>query len=292
MFSGKLNKPDIKYLQEKALAIRRDILEMLCAAGSGHPGGSLSAAEFFTTLYFAELRHDPKNPKWPDRDRVFLSKGHACPVLYSTLAEAGYFQTSELKTLRKLGSMLQGHPHMLKTPGIEISAGSLGQGLSVANGTAIGLKLDKSDSRVFCIMGDGELQEGSVWEAIMTSAHRNLDNLVAWVDYNNLQIDGKLDDVKKMSPLPEKFKAFNWHVIEIGGHSIEETLKAFKEARETKGKPTVIIAHTVKGKGVCFMENKPEWHGVAPNKEQLEAALKDLCMVNGPTKSQIENADA
>ncbi|MEI7905295.1 MAG: transketolase [Candidatus Firestonebacteria bacterium] len=292
MFQGKLSKPDIKFLQQKALAIRKDILEMLNAAGSGHPGGSLSAVELFTALYFAELRHDPKNPKWPDRDRVYLSKGHACPVLYSALAEAGYYSVSELKTLRKLGSILQGHPHMLKTPGVEISGGSLGQGLSVANGTAMGLKMDKSDSRVFCIMGDGELQEGSVWEAIMTSAHRNLDNVVAWIDYNNLQIDGKLDDVKKLAPLPDKFKAFNWHVIEIDGHSLEETLKAFKEARETKGKPTVIIARTIKGKGVCFMENKAEWHGVAPNKEQLEAALKELCIIEGPTKNQTENAEA
>ncbi len=292
MFQGKNSKPDLKYIKDKAMAIRKDILEMLNAAGSGHPGGSLSAADFFAALYFAELRHDPKNPKWPDRDRVFLSKGHACPVLYAALAESGYFPVPELLTLRKLHSRLQGHPHMLKTPGVEISAGSLGQGLGVANGTAMGLKMDGSDSRVFCVMGDGELQEGSVWEAIMTSAHRKLDNVVAWVDYNNLQIDGKVEDVKGVSPLVEKFRAFNWHVIEIDGHSIEETLKAFKEARGTKGKPTMIVARTEKGKGVCFMENKPEWHGVAPNKEQLEEALKGLCVIEGPSKSQIENADA
>lgn len=277
MFQCRDINPDINFIKEKAKQIRINLVKALCEAGSGHPGGSLSAADFFATLYFAELRHDPKNPKWEKRDRVILSKGHACPVLYATLAEAGYFPVEELKTLRKLGSRLQGHPHSLKTPGVEISSGSLGQGLGVANGCALGLKLDGVDSRVFVVMGDGELQEGSVWEAVMTSAHRKLDNLCAWVDYNNLQIDGSVEDVKGIAPLADKFKAFKWHVIEIDGHSISAHLKAFKEARETKNKPTVIIAKTIKGKGVCFMENKAEWHGVAPNKEQLEAALKDLC---------------
>ncbi|MFH1073917.1 MAG: transketolase [Candidatus Firestonebacteria bacterium] len=292
MYQGKNESPDIKKLEEHTVSIRRGILLALNAAGSGHPGGSLSMVEFLTALYFAELRHDPKNPKWEKRDRVFLSKGHAVPGLYSVLAEAGYFPKEELITLRKLHSRLQGHPHSAKTPGIEISAGSLGQGLGAANGAALGLRLEGSDSRVFCIMGDGELQEGSVWEAMMTSAHRKLDNVVAWVDYNNLQIDGNIEDVKGLAPLAEKFRAFNWHVIELDGHSIEAHLKAFKEARATKGKPTVLIARTIKGKGVCFMENKAEWHGVAPNKEQLEAALKDLCVVNGPTKKQVENAEA
>ncbi|OGF47402.1 MAG: transketolase [Candidatus Firestonebacteria bacterium RIFOXYA2_FULL_40_8] len=291
MYQGKNETPDIKKLEEHTVSIRKGILLALNAAGSGHPGGSLSMVEFITALYFAELRHDPKNPKWDKRDRVFLSKGHAVPGLYSVLAECGYFPKEELVTLRKLHSRLQGHPHSAKTPGIEISAGSLGQGLGAANGAALGLRLDGSDSRVFCIMGDGELQEGSVWEAIMTSAHRKLDNVVAWVDYNNLQIDGTIEDVKGLAPLAAKFKAFNWHVINVDGHSIEAHLKAFKEARATKGKPTVLIAKTIKGKGVCFMENKAEWHGVAPNNEQLEAALKDLCVVNGPSKEQVESAD-
>lgn len=276
MFQGRNSTPDLRVLKERAVNIRRNILISLESAGSGHSGGSLSAVEFFVSLYFAEIRHDPENPKLKDRDRVFLSKGHACPVLYATLAETGYFPVEELKTLRKLHSRLQGHPHCLKTPGVEISAGSLGQGLGVANGTALGLRLDKSNARVYVCMGDGELQEGSVWEAVMTSAHRKLDNLCAWVDYNNLQIDGKVEDVKGIAPLPEKFKSFNWNVIEIDGHSIEEHLKAFEVARETKEKPTVIIAHTIKGKGVSFMEDKVEWHGLAPNKEQLEQALKEV----------------
>ncbi|MFH1825066.1 MAG: transketolase [Candidatus Firestonebacteria bacterium] len=280
--------PDLNFLKERAISIRRNILISLATAGSGHPGGSLSAVEFFVSLYFAELKHDPKNPKWEGRDRVFLSKGHACPVLYATLAEAGYFPVEELKTLRKLHSRLQGHPHCLKTPGVEISAGSLGQGLGVANGCALGLRLDKSNARVYVVMGDGELQEGSVWEAVMTSAHRKLDNLCAWVDYNNLQIDGRVEDVKGLAPLPEKFRAFNWNVIEIDGHSMEEHLRSFKSARDTKGKPTVIIAHTIKGKGVSFMEDKVEWHGVAPNKEQLDLALKELDI--NPSQKQLENA--
>ncbi len=292
MFQGRNEKPDIKQLEQHTISIRKGILVSLNAAGSGHPGGSLSMVEFLTALYFAELRHDPANPKWIKRDRVFLSKGHANPGLYAVLAESGYFPVEELLTLRKLHSRLQGHPHSEKTPGIELSAGSLGQGLGAANGAALGLKLDGSDSRVFCILGDGELQEGSVWEAIMTAAHRKLDNVLAWIDYNNLQIDGNVEDVKGIAPLAAKLKAFNWHVIEIDGHSIQAHLAAFKEARATKGKPTVIVAKTIKGKGVCFMENKAEWHGVVPNKEQLEDALKGLCVVNGPSKAQLENADA
>jgi transketolase len=292
MFNGRDENPDIKNLENIASILRHNVLIALCKAGSGHPGGALSAADFFAALYFAELRHDPKNPKWQGRDRVFLSKGHACPILYASLAESGYFPQEELKKLRKIDSMLQGHPHMEKTPGVEVSSGSLGHGLGIANGCAMALRMDSNDARVYVALGDGEIQEGSVWEAIMTSAHRKLDNIFLWVDSNNLQIDGKVEDVKGVMPLADKFKAFNWHVIEIDGNSIEQNIKAFKEARTVKGKPTCVVAKTVKGKGVCFMENKAEWHGVAPNKEQLDAALKDICIIAGPTRKQLEYADA
>ncbi len=267
---------DVGALAQLARQVRRDIVEMTHAAGSGHPGGSLSAVELMVGLYFAKLRHDPKRPDWNERDRFVLSKGHACPVLYSVLARSGYFPPGELLTLRKFGSRLQGHPHRLKTPGVEVSSGSLGQGLSVANGLALGARLRSLDIRVYCLMGDGELQEGSVWEAAMSAGHFGLDNVTAMVDYNNLQIDGPVEDVMGLAPLAEKWRSFRWHVIEIDGHSLPAVLGAFDEAEATRGKPSVIIARTVKGKGVSFMENATGWHGLAPNDEQLAAALKEL----------------
>lgn len=256
--------------------VRRDIVEMTHAAGSGHPGGSLSAVELMVGLYFHTMRHDPTNPQWSDRDRFILSKGHACPVHYSVLARTGYFPTEELVTLRKLGSRLQGHPNMMTIPGLDSSSGSLGQGLSIANGLAMAAKLNGQKHRVFCLLGDGELQEGQVWEAIMSAAHYKLDNVCALVDYNNLQIDGCCEDVMGIAPLADKWRAFNWHVIEIDGHNMNEVLAAYAEAAATLGKPSVIIARTTKGKGVSFMENAADWHGKAPNKEQLASALAEL----------------
>lgn len=256
--------------------VRADILRMTEAAGSGHPGGSLSAVELLTVLYFKVLRHRPQEINWPNRDRFILSKGHANPVLYAVMARSGYFPVEELLTLRKLGSRLQGHPNMRSLPGLESSSGSLGQGLSIANGLAIGAKLDNKNYRVYCLMGDGELQEGQIWEAAMTAAHYKLDNICGIVDYNNLQIDGNVEDVMGIAPLKEKWLSFNWHVIEVDGHNITEIEKAYRSAQEVKGKPTVIIANTVKGKGVSFMENKANWHGKAPNKEELTAALEEI----------------
>lgn len=256
--------------------VRRDIVEMTHAAGSGHPGGSLSAVELMVGLYFETMRHNPEDPKWVDRDRFILSKGHACPVLYSVLARTGYFSPDELLTLRKLGSRLQGHPDMLSLPMLDNSSGSLGQGLSVSNGLAIAARLNKQDYRVYCLLGDGELQEGQVWEAIMSAAHYKLDNVCAIVDYNNLQIDGCCEDVMGIAPLADKWRAFNWHVIEIDGHDMSQVLAAYEEAATTVGKPSVIIARTVKGKGVSFMENVAGWHGTAPNKAQLATALAEL----------------
>lgn len=257
-------------------SVRRDIVEMTHHAGSGHPGGSLSAVELMVGLYFHAMRHDPKNPTWKDRDRFILSKGHACPVHYSVLAHAGYFPVEELNTLRKFGSRLQGHPNMHLLPGLDNSSGSLGQGLSVSNGLAIAAKLNKQDYRIYCLLGDGEIQEGQVWEAAMTAAHYKLDNVCALLDYNNLQIDGCCEDVMGIAPLTDKWRAFNWHVIEIDGHCMEQVLAAYEEAKATKGKPSIIIARTIKGKGVSFMENRAEWHGTAPNKEQLAKALAEL----------------
>ncbi|KAF0193799.1 MAG: transketolase [Bacillota bacterium] len=265
-----------KLLAPICKTVRRDIVEMTHAAGSGHPGGSLSAVELMVALYFDTLRHNPEDPKWDDRDRFILSKGHACPVLYSVLARTGYFSPDELVTLRKLGSRLQGHPDMLSLPGLDSSSGSLGQGLSVANGLAIAGRLNKKDYRVYCLLGDGELQEGQVWEAIMSAAHYKLDNVCAMVDYNNLQIDGCCEDVMGIAPLADKWRAFNWHVIEIDGHDLSQVSAAYAEAATTTGKPSVIIARTVKGKGVSFMENVAGWHGTAPNKVQLAAALAEL----------------
>jgi transketolase len=265
-------------LAEKAKKIRINVIRMLCEAGTGHPGGSLSAADLVTALYFSVMKHDPKKPGWNGRDVFILSKGHVCPVLYAVLAEAGYFKKEELFTLRKLDSRLEGHPSKEKgLPGIEVSSGSLGMGLSVANGVALGFKLDGLEHRrVYCLMGDGELQEGQIWEAAMTAAHYKLDNVCAIVDHNKLQIDGKVGEVKNVEPLKEKWEAFGWKAIELDGHDMAQILDGFEKAKAAKGMPVVIIAHTVKGKGVSFMENQVEWHGKAPKKEQMELALKEL----------------
>ncbi len=266
----------LQQLRGRARAIRRQIVTMIAAARSGHPGGSLSATEIVTALYFHLMRLDPGSPAWADRDRFVLSKGHAAPVLYAALAERGYFPTEELPTLRRLGSRLQGHPDMKRTPGVEVSTGSLGQGLSVANGMALAGKLDGKDYRVFVLLGDGEMAEGQVWEAAMAAAHYRLDNVTAFLDHNGLQIDGPITEVLSPEPLRAKWEAFGWNVLSIDGHDFKAIIQAAAQAAEMKGKPTMIIAETVKGKGVSFMENKAEWHGSAPNAEQLAQALAEL----------------
>ena len=263
-------------LQITANEVRKGIVTAVHSAKAGHPGGSLSAADIFTYLYFEEMNVDPANPKWEDRDRFVLSKGHVAPGLYSTLAEKGYFPKEDLKTLRHTGSYLQGHPDMKHIPGIDMSSGSLGQGVSVAVGMAAAGKYDKKDYRVYTLTGDGEIQEGQIWEAAMWAGHRKLDNLVVIVDNNNLQIDGSVEDVCSPYPIDKKFEAFNFHVINIDGNDFDQIRAAFKEARETKGMPTAIIAKTVKGKGVSFMENAAGWHGKAPNDEEYEIAMADL----------------
>lgn len=267
---------DIKALEKTAADIRIGIVKAIHNAGSGHPGGSLSAADIVTALYFDEMNIDPKEPRMENRDKFILSKGHAGPVQYSALAARGYFNLDELMTLRKLGSRFQGHPDMNKVPGIEMSTGSLGQGFSAAGGMAMANKLDGNPGRIYVLLGDGEIQEGIVWEAAMSAAHNKLDNLVGILDYNGLQIDGKNEDVMTVSPVDEKFAAFGWNVIKIDGHDFSEILGAFKQARECSGKPTMIIAKTVKGKGVSFMENNPGWHGKAPNEDELKQAIADL----------------
>lgn len=263
-------------LQKTANEVRKGIVTAVHAAKAGHPGGSLSAADIYTYLYFEEMNIDPKNPKMEDRDRFVLSKGHTAPGLYSTLAQRGYFPVEDLVTLRKLGSYLQGHPCMQHIPGVDMSSGSLGQGISTAVGMAMGAKLQGKTNRVYTLLGDGECEEGQVWEAAMFAGHRKLDNLCVIVDYNGLQIDGKLEDVCSAEPFADKFAAFRFHVIEIDAHNFDEIRAAFKEARETKGQPTVIIARSVKGKGVSFMENSADWHGKAPNDEQYAVAMADL----------------
>ena len=255
---------------------RRNIVEMVYHAKSGHPGGSLSIADLLTVLYFEEMKLDSSDARAPKRDRFVLSKGHAAPAIYATLMEKGYVDKALVTELRKFGSPLQGHPDLKKLPGIDMSTGSLGQGLSAAQGMAISAKISNDDFRVYAILGDGELQEGQVWEAFMSAPHFGLDNLVAIVDSNDLQIDGNVSKVMPVEPLTDKFKSFNWHVINIDGHNFEEIRKALEEARNTKGKPTVIIAKTVKGKGVSFMENNAGWHGKAPNKEEFEKAMEEL----------------
>lgn len=264
-------------LQITANEVRKGIVTAVHSAKAGHPGGSLSAADIFTYLYFEEMNIDPKNPKKPDRDRFVLSKGHTAPGLYSTLAQRGYFPVEDLKTLRHLGSYLQGHPDMKHIPGVDMSSGSLGQGISAAVGMALSAKLTNDDYRVYTLLGDGEIQEGQVWEAAMFAGFRRLDNLVVIVDNNGLQIDGPVDQVCSPYPINEKFKAFNFHVIDLkDGNDMDQIADAFKEARNTKGMPTAIIAHTVKGKGVSFMENQVGWHGKAPNDEEYAVAMEDL----------------
>lgn len=264
-------------LQITANEVRKGIVTAVHSAKAGHPGGSLSAADIFTYLYFEEMNIDPKNPKKPDRDRFVLSKGHTAPGLYSALAQRGYFPVEDLKTLRHLGSYLQGHPDMKHIPGVDMSSGSLGQGISAAVGMALSAKLTNDDYRVYTLLGDGEIQEGQVWEAAMFAGFRKLDNLVVIVDNNGLQIDGPVDQVCSPYPINEKFKAFNFHVIDLkDGNDMDQIADAFKEAKNTKGMPTAIIAHTVKGKGVSFMENQVGWHGKAPNDEEYAVAMEDL----------------
>ena len=263
-------------LAKMANEVRKGIVTGVHSAKAGHPGGSLSAADIFTFLYFEEMNIDPKDPKKEDRDRFVLSKGHTAPGLYSALANRGYFPVEDLKTLRKLGSYLQGHPDMKHIPGVDMSSGSLGQGISAAAGMALGAKMDKKDFRVYTLLGDGEIQEGQVWEAAMFAGHRKLDNLCVIVDNNGLQIDGKVEDVCSPYPIDKKFEAFNFHVINVDAHDFDALRAAFKEARETKGMPTAIIAHSLKGKGVSFMEGKADWHGKAPNDEEYAVAMADL----------------
>ena len=263
-------------LQKTANEVRKGIITAVHGAKAGHPGGSLSAADLFTYLYFEEMNVDPKDPKKADRDRFVLSKGHTAPGLYSTLANRGYFPVEDLPTLRHLGSYLQGHPCMQETPGVDMSSGSLGQGISAAVGMALAAKMDNKDYRVYTLLGDGEIQEGQVWEASMFAGHRKLDNLVVIVDNNGLQIDGKIDDVCSPYPIDKKFEAFNFHVINVDAHDFDAIRAAFKEARQTKGMPTAIIAHSLKGKGVSFMEGSVDWHGKAPNDEQYAVAMAGL----------------
>jgi len=271
-----LSKEKIESLMQIAKRIRQHIIKMITTAGSGHPGGSLSATEIITALYFHVLRYEPKNPNLPERDRFILSKGHICAALYATFVEMGIYKAEELSTFRKLGCSFQGHPCMKKTRGIEMSSGSLGQGLSVGVGIALAARLDKKDYRTYVLIGDGESQEGQIWESAMSAAHYKLDNLCAILDYNNLQIDGKVEDIMAIEPIKDKWEAFGWHTIQINGHSFEEIVEAFGEAISVKYKPTIIIAKTIKGKGVSFMENRCEWHGKAPTKKECDEAIKEL----------------
>jgi transketolase len=263
-------------LEMLARRIRRHIVSMIGKAGSGHPGGSLSAVEIVTALWFKVMRHKPQDPCWPERDRFILSKGHAAPLLYAVLAECGYLPVDELLTLRQTGSRLQGHPDCTVVPGVEISAGALGQGLSFTVGTSLAGRLNNRSYRVYVLLGDGECDEGQVWEAAMAAAHFKLDNLVAVVDNNGQQIDGWNRDVMNLDPFNEKWKAFGWQVIEVDGHDFPQLLQAFDRAKLVKGQPTVVIAHTIKGKGVSFMENNPDFHGKAPDAEEVEIALREL----------------
>jgi transketolase len=267
---------EIPRLQEIAARLRIDIIEMLAKAGSGHPGGSLSVIDILTCLYFAQMRYDPRKPDWPDRDRFVLSKGHAVPALYAVMAEAGYFPRQELMTLRRINSRLQGHPVNSALPGIEACTGALGQGLSIAQGMALASKLGGDKFHVYCVIGDGESQEGQIWEAAMSAPKFKLDGLTVILDNNNGQIDGHVTEVMSLDPIDAKWRAFNWNVLEINGHDYQQILEALKEATATRGKPTLIWAHTIKGKGVSFMENQIAWHGTAPNPEQAEKALAEL----------------
>jgi transketolase len=269
-------KLSVEELNAKAKMFRRQILEMTFAAGSGHPGGSMSSIDIVTALYYNVLRVDPKDPNWPDRDRFVLSKGHVCPAVYAVLADLGFFPREALMTLRKSGSILQGHPDMHKTPGIEMSTGSLGQGLSVSCGMALAARLDSKTYRVYCLMGDGEVQEGNIWEGAMLASHLKLDNLTAVLDRNRLQIDGSTEQVMSLDPLPDKWRAFGWNVLEIDGHDMQQILDSLNLAKRTKNRPTIIIANTVKGKGVSFMENQVGFHGRALTKEEMAKAMEEL----------------
>lgn len=271
-----MEKNELEKLKDIAVKVRKGILNAVYNGKSGHPGGSLSVADILTVLYFKEMNIDPKNPKMQDRDRLVLSKGHCSPALYSVLANRGFFGVEELKTFRNLNSRLQGHPDMKNIPGVDMTTGSLGQGLSVSNGMAIAMKLDNLNSRVYCIMGDGEIEEGQVWEAAMTSSKYKLDNLCVFVDNNNLQIDGTIGDVIGLNNIKEKFVSFGFYALEIDGNDIEQIVKALEKAKTVKDKPTVIIAKTVKGKGISYMENQVGWHGKAPNEEEFNIAIKEL----------------
>lgn len=266
---------NIEELKARALQIRKEILIHLNLAGSGHPGGSLSAVEILVSLYSCKLRHNPQDPQWEGRDILIISKGHITPAIYTVLANYGYFPKDELKTFRKFGSRLQGHVHT-NVPGVEFNTGSLGHGLSVANGIALGAKMLKKDQRVYCLLGDGELQEGSVWEAAMTAAHHKLDNICAIVDYNKVQENGPVNEIKNLEPLAQKWKTFGWNVVEAIGHNFRNLIEALNACEKVKDKPSVIIAHTIKGKGVSFMEGESKWHGKAPNDEKLKEALAEL----------------
>jgi transketolase len=271
-----MDKKTATMLRKHATKIRMHAINQVYYAQAGHPGGSLSCADIMSVLYFKEMRIDPKNPKWEDRDRFVLSKGHCSPALYGTLAERGFFPVDDLKGFRQLDSYLQGHPDMKKVPGVDMSTGSLGQGLSAANGMALAGKLDKKDYRVYAILGDGEIEEGQIWEAAMTAAHYKLDNLTAFLDHNGLQIDGKVTEVMSPEPVDKKFESFGWNVIVINGHDYAAIDDAIQKAKTVKGKPTIIIAETIKGKDVSFMENEPGWHGKAPNEEERNKAIAEL----------------
>ncbi len=271
-----LSNADLKELSSRAVSMRRDIVKMVHQAASGHPGGALSIIDILVILYYKVMQVDPLNPTDRERDRLVFSKGHACPALYAILADRGFFPPAYLEQFRKIDSPLQGHPDMRKTPGVDFSTGSLGQGLSAANGMALAARLDGSPRRVYVVLGDGEIQEGQIWEAALTSAHYRLDNLTAFLDNNGLQIDGWVRDVKSVEPVAPKWKAFGWNVLECDGHDYAQLLEAIQRARANRGAPTIIIAHTVKGKGIPFMENREEWHGTAPSAEELERALAAL----------------
>lgn len=281
-----LHDHKIKFLEEKANKIREDIIKMLVSAGSGHSAGPLGMTDVFTALYFHALNHDPKRPNWPERDRVVLSNGHIAPVLYATLANAGYFPVSELKTLRKLNSRLQGHPHRKSLPGVETTSGPLGSGLSQAIGMGLAARLNHEPHHIYCLMSDGEQQEGNVWEAVMFAGKHRLHNVIAIMDRNNIQIDGMTEDVMPLEPLAKKYESFNWNVIQIDGHNFEQIVFAIAEARAVAEKPTMIIAHTIPGKGVSFMEGDYLWHGKPPKPEEAKKALQELRTLGGKIKSE------
>lgn len=283
-----MDQAGLATIEQRARQMRLDIVEMIAQAGSGHPGGSLSAAEIVAALYFGVMRHDPQRPDWRERDRFVLSKGHAAPVLYAALAEAGYFGRDHLSTLRRLGSILQGHPDCRKTPGVEVSTGSLGQGLSIANGIALALRADCNPASVFCLLGDGELQEGQIWEAAMFAAHHSLDNVVAIVDHNGLQIDGACSEVMCLGEVAGKFRAFGWVATEVDGHDVGSLVDALDAARATTGSPVALVCRTVKGKGVSFMEDNADWHGKAPSAQERACALDDLsCALTGTEAADV-----